>query len=135
MTYLTLNFENSNLEKRVEKYCQVLRNLPQLWASNGYKGKLELQELMFPKGIVYDREISNYRTIEINEVAFAMTEIARDIEGNEKGDLGNFYQKSPSVPRRRLELPRLATYAPQAHLYTIPTPGHLAMNCKNDNYF
>ena len=93
----TLNFENSNLEKRVEKYCQVLQNLPHLWASKGYKGKLELQELMFPKGIVYDREISNYRTTEINEVAFAMSEIARDIEGNEKGDLGNFYLKSPSV--------------------------------------
>jgi len=86
----TLNFENSNLEKRVEKYCQILGNLPQLWASNGYKGKLELQELMFPKGIVYDREISNYRTTEINEVAFAMTEIARDIEGNEKRDFSNF---------------------------------------------
>jgi len=28
------------------------------------------------------------------------------------------------VPRRRLELPRLAAYAPQAYLYTIPTPGH-----------
>ena len=99
----TLNFENLNLEKRVEKYCQILGNLPHLWASNGYKGKLELQELMFPKGIVYDREISNYRTIEINEVAFAMTEIARDIEGNEKGDLGNFYQKSPLVPETGLE--------------------------------
>ena len=32
----TLNFENSNLEKRVEKYCQILGNLPDLWASNGY---------------------------------------------------------------------------------------------------
>ena len=52
---------------------------------------------------MYDREISNYRTTEINEVAFAMTEIARDIEGNEKGDLGNFHQKSPSVPETGLE--------------------------------
>ena len=68
-----------------------------------YKGKLELQELMFPKGIVYDREISNYRTTEINEVAFAMTEIARDIEGKDKGDSGNFYQKSPSVPEVGIE--------------------------------
>jgi site-specific DNA recombinase len=125
----TLNFENSNLEKRVEKYCQILGNLPHLWASNGYKGKLELQELMFPKGIVYDREISNYRTTEINEVAFAMTEIARDIEGNEKGDLGNFYQKSPSVPQAGIEPAR-----PNGHrilspaCLPVPPPGQVIKN-------
>ena len=50
------------------------------------------------------------------------------------------------VSRRRLELPRLATYAPQAYLYTIPTPGQVyfsasaktntrVIRCKNDNYF
>ena len=33
-----LDFEKSNIEKRVEKYCQILQNLPQLWKSNGYKG-------------------------------------------------------------------------------------------------
>ena len=64
---------------------------------------------MFPKGIVYDREISNYRTTEINEVAFAMTQIARDIEGKDKGDFGNFYQKSPSVPSAGLEPARFPT--------------------------
>jgi hypothetical protein len=35
---------------------------------------------MFPKGIVYDRENGNYRTPEINEAAFAMTEIVREIK-------------------------------------------------------
>lgn len=38
-----------------------------------------------------------------------------------------------SVPRRRLELPRLATYAPQAYLYTIPTPGHVILSGNNRN--
>lgn len=57
-----LSFEKSNLEKRVDKYVSVLQNLPVLWASNSYKGKVELQDLLFPNGIVYDREISNYRT-------------------------------------------------------------------------
>ncbi len=34
---------------------------------------------------------------------------------------------SDDVPRRRLELPHLAAYAPQAYLYTIPTPGRTGL--------
>jgi hypothetical protein len=103
----SLTFENSNLEKRLEKYCRILTKPTLLWASNGYKGKLELQELMFPKGILYNKEKSDFRTPEINEVAFAMAEIARGIEGNEKGDLCNFNIKSPLVLWTGLEPVRL----------------------------
>ena len=80
----SLSFENSNLEKCVEKYAQLLTKLPILWASNSYKGKLELQELLFPEGIVYDREISNYRTPKINEAIFAMAQLAKLTTKNEK---------------------------------------------------
>ena len=114
----SMTFENSNLEKRLEKYCQILRNLPLLWDSNSYKGKLELQELMFPQGILFDRENTNFRTPEINEVAFTINEISKGLEEKNKGDLDNFDLKSPSVPGRRLELPRLTTYAPQTYLST-----------------
>jgi len=38
--------------------------------------------------------------------------------------------RSVFVPRRRLELPHLTAYAPQAYLYTIPTPGHLSQTFK-----
>ncbi|HXP51929.1 MAG TPA: recombinase family protein, partial [Bacteroidia bacterium] len=103
----SLSFKNSNLEKGLEKYCQILTKPSLLWASNGYKGKLELQELMFPKGISYDREKNDFRTPEINEVVFAMAEIARDIEGKDKGDLCNFNIKSPLVPGTGLEPVRL----------------------------
>ena len=45
---------------------------------------------MFPKGILYNKEKKRFpNPPEISEVAFAMEEIARGIEGNEKGDLGN----------------------------------------------
>ena len=73
---------------------------------------------MFPKGILYDRENTDFRTPEINEVAFKITEIARDIEQKNKGNLIDFNSKSPLVSGRRLELPHLAAYAPQAYLYT-----------------
>lgn len=62
------------------------------------KGKLELQELMFPKGILFDREKNDYRTIETNPVMFTIVEISRSLEGKNKGDLELFNSKSPSVP-------------------------------------
>lgn len=111
-------FKNSNLEKWLDKYCQVLTNLPSLWTSSSYMGKLELQELLFPKGILYDRKNNCFRTPEINSVAVLMSQIARERTENEKGDIGVFYQLSPFVPRRGLEPLSLAAYAPQAYLYT-----------------
>ncbi|MBC7411709.1 MAG: recombinase family protein [Bacteroidia bacterium] len=99
----SLSFENSNLEKCVEKYAQLLTKLPILWSSNGYKGKLELQELLFPEGIVYDREISNYRTPKINEAVFAMAQLAKLTTQNKKGTLSNNYLKSPCVAGIGLE--------------------------------
>ncbi len=96
-----MRFRNSNLENRLEKYCQILCNLNVLWTSNGYKGKLELQELMFPNGISYDREKSDFRTPEINEVAFVMSDIARDLEEKEKGTYDFNDQKSLLVPPSR----------------------------------
>lgn len=93
----------SNLEKRVEKYCKILTNLPLLWASNGYRGKLELQELLFPQGILYDRKNNSFRTPEINEVAFVMSQISRDTDPKQKADSSHFNYLSASVPGAGLE--------------------------------
>lgn len=117
-------FENSNLEKRIEKYCKILVQPALLWASNGYRGKLELQELIFPSGLTYHRENNDYRTKEINPVITVMTGLLDGYPSFNLGTSSGGVKKSPFVPRRRLELPRLTAYAPQAYLYTIPTPGH-----------
>jgi site-specific DNA recombinase len=126
-------FNNSNLETRLDKYCTILANVAVIWTSNDYRGKIELQELLFPQGILYNRENNTFRTPEINPVAFIMSQLSSDTAGKQKGDASNFILTSPSVPRRRLELPRLATYAPQAYLYTIPTPGHVILSGNNRN--
>ncbi len=97
----TLTFENSNRQKRLEKYCKIMEKLPQVWTSNGYKGKLELQELIFPQGIRYNRENNEYRTPEINEVFLRIVAVAKDIAAKSKGDFGLYNQKSPSVPPSR----------------------------------
>lgn len=91
-------FKNSNLEKRINKYVQILTKPAQLWQSNSYKGKLELQQLMFPQGILYVRETGGFRTNEINEVLSVITSFSDEILGKKKGDFGLYNQKSPSVP-------------------------------------
>ena len=80
----------------------------------------------------------------VNSVIGYIVQLSIDFIKSKSRTSQNFIEKSGFVPRRRLELPRLATYAPQAHLYTIPTPGlklKITLKAielrgyKNDNYF
>ena len=102
-------FKNSNLEKRLKKYCEIFKNLPLLWTSSGYRGKLELQELLFPKGILYDRKKEGFRTPEINQVALVMSQIARQTDPNKKADSNQFCYLSAFVPSAGLEPARFPT--------------------------
>ena len=71
----------SNLEKSINKYCNLLMNVPSLWASGGYEAKREIQNLMFPDGIFYFREIDDYRTPKINAPILDLVELASSLEG------------------------------------------------------
>ncbi len=72
----------SNLEKTINKYCNLLMNVPSLWASGGYDAKREIQNLLFPEGIMYFREIDDYRTPKINVGILDLVLIA---SGSERG--------------------------------------------------
>lgn len=95
--------KNSNLEKRLEKYLKILLKPSQLWASNSYMGKLELQNLLFPQGILYNRKNDSFRTVETNQIAFVMASISNSFVGKNKGDFCDILQKSPCVPGTGLE--------------------------------
>ncbi len=118
--------KNSNLEKRIEKYLQILVNPAQLWVSNSYLGKLELQQLMFPQGITYNHKNGTFRTPEINEVAYQISTISGSLEGKNKGDVGLYNLTSPSVPGTRLELVRLRTRPSNVLVYQFQHPGNTA---------
>jgi len=75
--------------------------------------------------LVYDSKNNKYRTLKINNVFKLIAHFSQVTRATKKGDSPNSAGESPSVPRRRLELPRLTAYAPQAYLYTIPTPGQI----------
>lgn len=73
------NLENvkidfSNLEKRVNKYIYLCLNLASLWKRSSFQMKKKIQKLVFPEGIIYDRENNDFRTIKVND---AIAGIAR----------------------------------------------------------
>ena len=113
----------SNPKELINYTAQTASKLPTVWASGDYYKKQIFQNTIFPQGLAYDAKLEHYRTPIVNSVFGHVADLSKALSGNKKRDLSILLEKSPVVPRRRLELPRLATYAPQAHLYTIPTPG------------
>jgi hypothetical protein len=57
---------SSNLEKAVEKGLNIAENISQLWISSGYYEKQQLQYLVFPEGILYDKKNDTVRTNRVN---------------------------------------------------------------------
>jgi len=56
----------SNLEKSIEKLLIFTSNLPSMWTSSDYSGKVKLQNIVFPAGITYNKKNDQCRTPEIN---------------------------------------------------------------------
>ena len=57
---------SSNLEKAVEKGLNIAENISQLWISSDYYEKQQLQYLVFPEGMLYDKKNDTVRTNRIN---------------------------------------------------------------------
>jgi site-specific DNA recombinase len=57
---------SSNLEKAVEKGLNIAENISQFWISSDYFEKQQLQYLVFPEGMLYDKKNDTVRTIRVN---------------------------------------------------------------------
>lgn len=121
----------SNPKELINYTCKVARNLVEMWDSGDFHQKQIFQNTLFPSRLGYDAKKDHYRTPEINSVFKYIADLSRELEKNKKGTSQKLDEKSPLVPRRRLELPRLAAYAPQTYLYTIPTPGPVILPGNN----
>ncbi len=75
----------SNLEKSVENLMSFSSNLPSLWTSSTYTDKLKLQKLVFPKGIRYNKENQQCRTVEINPLFSYIAHLKRVLEEKKIG--------------------------------------------------
>ena len=70
--------------------------------------------MVFPEGILYNREKDTYRTLRVNTIFKVIPMIAEEIRGKENGTTSKIKNLSRLVPRMRVELTRPKTHAPQA---------------------
>jgi site-specific DNA recombinase len=91
------DFDLSNIENSLNKYCNLLMNVPHLWVDSDYHGKLELQNLLFPEGILYYRQLNDYRTLKANEFAVNLALIANNLGQKRSGLSAIFAEKSALV--------------------------------------
>ena len=62
----------------------------------GYRRYCFLQHLLFPEGIIYNRELDHYRTSRINPFFAPIPQLAKVLSKNKRGDSVNF-NKIPSL--------------------------------------
>ena len=75
----------SNPSEVVNKTLEITSNLVNLWVFGDYEQKRNLQNLLFPTGIFYDRKIDNYRTKEVNPILMLTHSFSEGIRQNKNG--------------------------------------------------
>jgi site-specific DNA recombinase len=70
--------ELSNPTRLVDHSLGIIANLSDFWLSGDYDDKRKLQELLFPGGILFDKQFNNYRTRNVNSVLQLTHSISND---------------------------------------------------------
>jgi site-specific DNA recombinase len=78
---------SSNLEKAIKKGLQIAQNSRQLWISSDYDDKQKLQYLIYPEGILYNKQKDRVRTPRINSLFTSIIGAAKVLEENKNGSL------------------------------------------------
>jgi len=99
----------SNLENHVKKYIDLCLELPSMWQKATFNAKMELQNIMFPDGILYDREKNSYRTNKVNSVILLISSLSRSLGDNIKkktallGGLSSLVGTTDEISKQLLE--------------------------------
>ena len=80
----TKHFTGSNLGKAVDKCLTIASNIKELWSLADYDGKTRLQSLIFPEGILYNKEKDRVRTIRTNSLFAQIPPLVSASEDNRK---------------------------------------------------
>lgn len=86
--------EVSNLEKCIDECITYASKVATLWDLGNYGEKQQLQFLIFPEGILYNRKNDQCRTPRVNEVFRQMTGLVR-VLGEIKNGNNTFYSNVP----------------------------------------
>ena len=99
----SVTIRSSNIEKAVEKCLVLAQNLSQSWVSAGFEQKQRLQRLVFPEGILYNKQKGEVRTERVNSLFAAIPLLAQVSAEKKKGDSSKNRLKSSEVPRTGFE--------------------------------
>lgn len=75
----------SNFNKEVDEVFAICCKLDHLWKNSSLETSQKLQNLLFPNGILWDKEKDDYRTFNENEALSVIAKISRSYE-NKKED-------------------------------------------------
>jgi site-specific DNA recombinase len=93
------DIHSSNLEKAVEKCLDLAQNISGTWNTAGFENKRGLQSLVFPQGILFDKESGTVRTERTNSLFGAIPSLVKVLSEKKKGNLDEDYLNSNLVIR------------------------------------
>jgi site-specific DNA recombinase len=79
------DFESSNLESAIKKALSLSVNLSAEWVSATMERKEILQKMLFPEGIIFDKEKQSFRTPKVNQVFSVINSLSIENRENKKG--------------------------------------------------
>ena len=95
---------SSNHDELLSKALSFSLKLLSTWASANVNEKENLQKLIFPDGVTYNRKNGTFRTEKINKVFRCIATLNCITSENEKGQIGNETNLSSYVGMARFEL-------------------------------
>lgn len=108
----------SNPLATLEGAIRLSLNLATEWTSSDIDRKEKLQKLVFPEGIVYDKENKVFRTEKVNSIFCVIGGLASVSGKNEKRQTGGNSCLSPSVRAEGLEPPYREVLDPKSSVST-----------------
>ena len=88
---------SSNLQKAIDKALAMSSKLHDTWASGDLEQKRQLQKLVFPSGIGYDKQNDRVRTKRVNSIFSAIPLLTKDLNKIKSGEPVDFNQFSARV--------------------------------------
>lgn len=95
---------SSNLDFYINESLELFGNLNSIWASSDYTRKQKIQNVLFPDGIVYNRQKDKVQTSKINSVMELARCLSMSLSENKKGQKADFANLSPLVIPAGFEL-------------------------------
>ncbi|MBN8696052.1 MAG: recombinase family protein [Bacteroidetes bacterium] len=93
----------SNPEKLIEFAVNISSKINTVWESSHYTQKLNLQKMIFPEGILFDRKNNDYRTGRVNWLFSVIDSFSGSYDENKNGTIDFFHDKSRLVARSGVE--------------------------------